>query len=262
MSLTAPGPAPLGRRRFMAGLAAASLSTLAAPRLAIAGAGEWTMIAMEHFPPYNHLSGGKFVGLDIDIMAEASRELGITMRMLPLPWQRGIIAFESGASDGLFQLTLTPRRAREWHMTGPMRTTRLVFMVLADSPLQDSDGFSGLAGQVVGTVDGFTYGSGFDRAHGFIREGSKDDETSLRKLLLGRATVILGGEANLLHAAASLGVRGRVRILPTALDEQPRYAAFRRDPAGAEKSALLQPVLARMAEDGRIDRILDRYRER
>lgn len=219
------------------------------------------MIAMEHFPPYNHLSGGKFIGLDIDIMAEASREMGITMRILPLPWQRGIIAFKSGASDGLFQLTLTPRRARDWHMTGPMRTTRLVFMVRAESSLQDSTGFSGLGGQVVGTVDGFTYAPGFDRAQGFTREGSKDDETSLRKLLLDRATVILGGEANLLHAAATLGVRDRVRILPTALAEQPRYAAFRRDLAGAEKSALLQNVLTRMTEDGRIGRILDLYRE-
>ena len=127
--------------------------------------------------------------------------------------------------------------------------------------LDAQDGSGGLGGQVVGTVDGFTYGPDFDRADGFIREGSKDDETSLRKLLLGRATVILGGEANLLHAAATLGVRDRVRILPTALEEQPRYAAFRRDRAGAEKTALLQPVLARMTEDGRIDRILDRFRE-
>ncbi|MBB1490687.1 transporter substrate-binding domain-containing protein [Paracoccus sp. MC1854] len=246
----------------MAGLASAGLAAagLAAPHVAAASSREWSMIAMEHFPPYNHLKGGELVGLDIDILTEAARELGITMRMLPLPWQRAILSFETGAADGLFQLTPTPRRIRHWHMTGPMRMTRLVFMVPAGSGLADIGGLGGLSGQVVGTVNGFTYGAAFDEAGGFIREGSMDDETSLRKLLLGRASVILGGEANLVHAADRLGVRDRVRILPTPLAQQPRYAAFRRDPAGAGKAALLGTVLRQMTDDGRVERILQRHR--
>lgn len=214
------------------------------------------MVGMEEFPPYNYMNKGRFVGADIDILTEAAMRLGIGMRFVPLPWRRALLAPDMGEADGLFQLTPTPERYRSWLMTGPLRATRMVFVVMADAPLRDFTNLDDLSGLSVGVVDGFSYTPGFDVATHFRHEGSVDDETSLRKLLLHRADVIVGGEANLRHAMRKLAVRDRVRTLPTALDIQGRYVGFSRTPAGQEKSDRLGAVLTRMHTEGRIAAIL------
>ena len=232
-------------------------AALAAPPVLRAGHAErWVMAGMQDFAPYNHVVDGRFVGVDIDILTEAALRLGVAMEFVPLPWRRALLAPGMGEADGLFQLSPTPERFRGWLMTGPLRMTRMVFVVMGDSPLRDFGGLGDLAGLSVGVVDGFTYTFAFDSSTHFKREGSVDDETSLRKLLLRRADVVIGGEANLRHAIGRLGVRGGVRILPTALDNQGRYVGFNRDAAGQEKSGRLARVLNGMHAEGRIAAIL------
>lgn len=256
----------IGRRRLLkaAGLALAGVAlpagavTLATPALARPTDPLWRLVAMDYFPPFNFVQDGRFGGIDIDILSEAARDMGVRIDFVPLPWRRAMMAFQSGEVDGMFQLTPTPQRFRDWCMTGPLRATRMVFATLAGSPITDFAGLQTLRGRTIGIVNGFTYTSEFNAAGHFTREGSVDDETSLRKLLLGRVDLMLGGQPNILHAAATLGVRDAIRILPTPLQVQPRYAAFLREPARMDKAARLQAALARMQMDGRIDRILHR----
>lgn len=213
---------------------------------------------MDEFAPYNYLDHGRFVGADIDILADAALRLGIRMNFVPLPWRRALLAPGMGEADGLFQLAPTPERFRSWLMVGPLRTTRLVFVVMADSPLHDFTGLAALAGLSVGVVNGFTYTPAFDGSSHFRHEGSVDDETGLRKLLLRRADVVVGGEANLRHAMRKLAVENRVRVLPTALDVRGRYVGFPRTAAGGEKAERLGIVLRAMHAEGRIAAILRR----
>ncbi|WP_311758127.1 substrate-binding periplasmic protein [Paracoccus broussonetiae] len=249
-------PTRIGRRQFV--LTAAMWPALSAPAIARGTDPAWRMVAMDYFPPYNYVSGGRFMGIDVDIMAEAARDMGVRIEFVPLPWRRSLMAFQSGEVDGMFQLAPTAQRFRDWQMVGPMRSTRVVLATLAGSGVQDFTGIADLRGRVIGTVNGFTYTPEFNTAPHFTREGSVDDETSLRKLLLGRVELIVGGQPNILHAADKLGMRDAIRILPTPLDVQPRYTGFLRDPARLEKAALLQDSLARMQMDGRIDAILHR----
>ena len=260
-------------RRQMLGLAAASLLSagLAAPAVFAGSGRQWTILAMEHFPPYNYHFAQKFIGIDVDIIAEAGLLLGVELKTIPLSWPRAILGFEAGQADGLYQVAPTPARFQRWNMVGPMRMTRQSFAIRADDPRQDalaSDLATGapydlslLAGQRVGVVNGFTYTEAFDRATGFEKEGSIDDLTSLRKLLLGRVTTVLGGSANLRYAARRLGVSARIRILQPPLAEVPRYVSFRRDAAGDAKARLMQEALAELWLRGSIERILAAHGE-
>lgn len=231
-------------------------ATIAAPSVLRAQPETWVMAGMQDFAPYNHVVAGRFVGADIDILSQAALRLGIVMRFVPLPWRRALLAPGMGEADGLFQLTPTPERFRSWLLTGPLRTTRIVFVVLADAPIHDFTNLADLAGLSVGVVNGFSYSPAFDSATDFHHEGSADDETSLRKLLLRRANIIVGGEANFRHAIDRLSVADRVRILPTPLDVQGRYVGFTRTPAGRDKSDRLGRVLTRMHAEGCIAAIL------
>ncbi len=237
-------------------LLTAAGAAFAAPSILRAHSETWVMAGMQDFAPYNYVENGKLIGADIDILTAAAARLRIEMRFVPLPWRRALLAPGRGEADGLFQLTPTAERFRTWLMTGPLRTTGIVFIVLADSPLRDFTNLDDLTGLSVGVVNGFSYSPAFDGASNFHHEGSIDNETSLRKLLLGRADVILGGAANFYYAIEQLDVADRIRVLPTPLDIQGRYVGFTRTPAGQDKSERLGHVLTLMHTEGQISSIL------
>lgn len=279
----AAGAGAISRRGLVqAGLGAIGAAALPLPALSRPEARIWTLAAMEDFPPYNYYSGQNFIGIDVEIISEASRLLGLSLQIRPLPWPRAILTFKAGGADGIFQLAPTRDRFAFWNMAGPMRPTRLSFAVRAEDPRVGAEvaaarpGAGGadragqaegrydiarLAGHRIGVVNGFTYTPEFDTADSFVREGSIDDLTSLRKLLLGRVTTVLGGAANLRFAADRLGVRDRVHILAPPLAEVPRYVGFRRDAAGDQKSALMRAALHELRASGQVDRILARHGE-
>ena len=263
-------PLAMTRRQSLrlAGAGALGLA-LAAPALAQVENRDWTMVAMEDFPPYNYYAAQKFIGIDVDILFEAAHLLGVKIKIQPLPWPRAILTFEAGGADGIFQVSPSAYRFANWSMTGPMRLTRLCFAVKADDPrvtLAADDPLGRydmtlMAGHTVGVVNGFIYDPRFDQATGFAREGSIDDTTSLRKLMLGRVSTVLGGDANLRFAAKQLGILDSIRILKPPLAIVPRYTGFGKDAAGVEKARLMQRAYAELTRSGRVDRILAAHGE-
>lgn len=216
----------------------------------------WVMGAMEDFAPFNHVVDGDFIGIDVQIMDEAAALIGVELDHRPVPWKRMLLDFEAGKFDGVFQLTPTQARFEKWHLAGPMRTTRSVFITRNDSPIEDIRSRADLEGLVVGLVAGFTYEEEFDRDPGIRREMSHDDFNNIRKLLLGRSDVIVGGHATIAYTARELNAWDKLRVLPTPLVELGRYAAFPRTPEGAEKARRLQQALDRLHDSGRIEEIM------
>lgn len=243
------------RRRIFLGAAA---TLFAAPAISRVADRSWTVIGMTDFPPYNYISDEKYIGTDIDILTVAARRMDVRMNFVPLPWPRVLLALERYEADALFQLAPIPKRFVDWHMAGPMRITRQVFVVRKDSGIRDITRLEDLAGLSVGVVNEFHYTPEFNSSRHFIHEGSVDDRTSLRKLLLNRADLIVGGEANLRYAINKSGASDLVRILPTPLVDQDRYVGFRRDPGGRAKSVLMQQALTEMALDGTTSAIIKR----
>jgi polar amino acid transport system substrate-binding protein len=222
-----------------------------------ARAESWVVGSMEGFAPFNYTVGEDYVGIDVQILNEAAESIGVVLNHQPLPWNRALLDFQIGNLDALFQLAPTRERFDKWHMVGPMRRTRTVFVTHKDSPLQDIQSLQDLEGLVVGVVAGFTYEDRFDHHPDLVREVSKDDFTNIRKLLLGRSDVIVGGYATLSHVAAELDASDALRFLPTPLVEQARYIAFPRDERGAAQAVRLQEALEQMHSSGRIEEIVE-----
>ncbi len=247
--------------RFRAFLGA--IVGLALPMMAAAETREvWTVGSMEGFAPYNYSINGVYAGIDVQILEEAAKEMGVQLEHYPLPWKRALLDFEAGNLDAVFQLAPTDERYETLNMVGPLRLTRTVFVTRADSAIKDIGQISDLDGLVVGVVAGFTYDYEFDLAEGFEREESADDFANLRKLLLGRADVIIGGETTLEYASNELKAYDKLNFLPTALTEQSRYIAFRKGPESDVKAARLQKTLNKMHASGRVQDIIQSYRAR
>jgi polar amino acid transport system substrate-binding protein len=212
----------------------------------------WAVGSQDGFPPFNYTFNGRYTGIDVDIINEAAASIGVILEHKPMPWKRALLGLETGSLDVAFQLAPTPERFEKWHMIGPFRSTRTVFMTLVDSPLSDITDVSQLDGLIVGVVDGFSYQTAFDANPDIDREASPDDFTNVRKLLLGRSDVIVGGYATLAYVASELNARDEVRFIPTPLAVRSRYIGMRRDKAGTERAQRLQQALDEMKSSGRL----------
>ncbi|MFT3688418.1 substrate-binding periplasmic protein [Paenirhodobacter sp.] len=245
------------RRRMVGGF----FIGLCAPAVLRAGQERWRLYAMEDFPPYSYMSGGRFQGIDVDILDRAAGALGVGLDYVALPWRRAILAFDNSPEDGLFQLTPTAERARKWRMVGPIRDTVIVAVTRVGAPFARGVRLEGLRGLRVGVVRGFTYFEAFDRADHFVREVSPDERVSLRKLVLGRVDVVLMGRANARHVIGGLGMDQALRVLPVPLFREGRYLAFHRNPVGLDRGRRLQRELERLHAGGTVSAILRRYGE-
>ncbi len=206
----------------------------------------WVVGSMEGFAPFNYSIEGEYSGIDVQILNEAAARIGVSLDHRPLPWKRALLDFETGQLDAVFQLAPTPERFQKWNMVGPLRRTRTVFVTLKDSPIQDVHRLSDLDGFVVGVVSGFTYEAHFDLYQPLQREASLDDFTNLRKLLLGRSDLIVGGYETLHYVASELNALDKLKFLPTPLAEHARYIGFHRSPEGDDMARRLQAELERM----------------
>ncbi|AAV96275.1 transporter substrate-binding domain-containing protein [Ruegeria pomeroyi] len=206
----------------------------------------WVVGSMEGFAPFNYSINGEYSGIDVQILNEAAERIGVTLDHRPLPWKRALLDFETGQLDAVFQLAPTPERFQKWNMVGPLRRTRTVFATLKGSPIQDIRSLSDLDGLVVGVVSGFTYEARFDSYQLLQREASLDDFTNLRKLLLGRSDLIVGGYETLHYVASELNALDKLKFLPTPLAEHARYIGFHRTPEGDDMARRLQAELERM----------------
>ncbi|SMX29324.1 Cystine-binding periplasmic protein precursor [Pelagimonas phthalicica] len=224
-----------------------------------AQAESWNVGSQDAFEPFNYTKDGIYMGIDVQILNEAANMVGVTLKHHPSPWKRALLDFEAGHLDAVFQITPTAERFKKWNMVGPFRKTRTVFLTKTDSPFQDIQSVDDLDGHVVGVVAGFTYESRFDSHPGITREASKDDYTNVRKLLLGRAEIVVGGYATLAHVVRELNATDELRFLPTALIEQDRYIVFRRGEVGDSQAQRMQEALEQMQASGRIQDIIQSH---
>lgn len=245
----------------MAGLLLAALTT-GVPAQTPGARETWDVASMEDFVPFNFSRDESYVGIDVEILEEAARRLDVRLRHHPLPWRRAIMEFEAGRFDALFQLTMTQARERDYVMVGPLRQTRTVWMVRSGDPVRDIPDSVSIGDRVIGLVSGFVYSPVFNSDTSLRKEYSSDDATNIRKLLMGRTDVIVGGSETLVFVANAMGVRDQLRILPTPLTVQNRYIAFHRTPEGLERAARFQSVLDEMSASGRTIQIVHDFLNR
>lgn len=219
----------------------------------------WTAGSQEDFVPFNYQSEDRYVGIDVEILDAAAQQIGVTIDHRPSAWRRALLDFEAKKLDSVFQLTPTKERFEKWNMVGPLRMTQTVFLTRNDMPIDDIVSLSELDGKILGVVSGFTYGHFLDFDTTIIREESVDDFTNVRKLLLGRSDLIVGGRATLAFVVRELNAEDKVKFLPTPLVERARYIAFHKDEAGNDKARRLQKAIDDLREAGTISEIIGKY---
>lgn len=189
-------------------------------------------------------------GLNIRLMSLLSRELGIKIQLLAMPWKRCLSELAGNRVDGAFAASFTTERLAfgQFPMRGdgsPDQDRRLhlssysLYRLKGDPLSWSGQEFIHLQGPI-GTLPGFSIVGLLEKQGATVDDGSRSPEGTLRKLLLKRIQGAALQTQRADHVLASRPAWAKyIERTPLTLEEKAYYLMLshglvQRDPALAE----------------------------
>ncbi|WP_417662093.1 substrate-binding periplasmic protein [Pseudomonas sp.] len=238
------------RYLFIGLLLCLSVSAYAAPLLAVAD---------EQFAPYSFTEANSEIpmGLDVDLVSAVLSEARLDFRIRLYPWQRVKQMLEQHDANLAFAFAGTAERKDQYLLVGPLRSGSTVFMTTHKTAITDWQSLNDLMPYVVGQVRGYAYATNFDHAELSRDTSALNPRQLVSMLLAGRIDIIVGDKTQLMYFVHEQNSESKVRILPRALVEMPRYVAFNKgDEQNAQRFA---SALQRLKDNGKLHAILKRW---
>ncbi|HYD81957.1 MAG TPA: transporter substrate-binding domain-containing protein [Paucimonas sp.] len=213
------------RLRFVLLLMAMSIIV---PACGSAAAGELLIVGAHFARVFERTTSGEYVGLGPDIMRAVAQRTGDRVRFEIYPWARAQALVEQGLADVLVGPYKTAEReARFAFAARPFYQDEMVFYVRsADHPAWDGN-YALLRTNRVAAVNGWVYGSAFDRAREELRVGNAGTlENGLLMLVYERIDLFATNRRNTEAAIDVLQMRGAVKPITPIIDTQQGYFAF------------------------------------
>ncbi|QGY39098.1 transporter substrate-binding domain-containing protein [Pseudodesulfovibrio cashew] len=216
-------------------------------------------IVFEDYPPYEYVEDGEVKGINLDLIREAFRRMGVTPYFEPRPWKRAIYQLQAGEILALSSGFKTPEREKFALFPAPlaMETNVIACRAGLNANVHSLEDIRDLR---VGVVSAYVYGDPFDSMTGLNKVEAQSSEHLLRMLLENRVDVAVGNKAVFRYLALKLNREKDIRIA-YVLGSQPLYVMFSkiRGPKTAELAKRFGNVMKGMVKDGTFDRILKRY---
>jgi polar amino acid transport system substrate-binding protein len=213
-------------------------------------------IAFEEWPPYEHTVKGEAVGIDVDVVREAAKRVGINVLFTSLPWARALIQVNTGKVDAIFSISKTPERMRLLDFADThLSVERKVFFTNKNSPLVITK-FGDLNGKKLGLVRGNNYGDKLAAQTGFERYEASSQELLLRMLAANRFDAAITSDLVGYCTARTLGLTDHFVQSPLVVTESNLYIAFSKSKGTAAKHWANEfgKVLSQMRAEGYFDK--------
>lgn len=210
------------------------------------------------FVPYFMQTDGQVHGLNVDVMREAARRVGISIEFRVMPWRRLEVELErkDGGVDCAFAMSRTPRREAYLEFGKvALQPTEYALFVRDDTPAIAS--LDDLDGKIIGVRAGFRLPervkAGLAGQRWAIEEVGSD-LASFQKLALKRVDAVLSDGVVGQYTLRQLGAQGIRRLAPP-LARFDTYLVFRKGAAGKSLSQAFDAALKRMQQDGTMEHL-------
>ncbi|GBC61170.1 amino acid ABC transporter substrate-binding pro tein [Desulfonema ishimotonii] len=214
-----------------------------------------------NLPPYEYREGGQVVGMNIDIIRELCKRIGVEPEFVEMPWKRTLKEAERGTISAIFALHFKEERQKFLYYTSePIFIVKLACFVQKKKDIRVTSP-EDLRGKSIGVISDYSYGPEFDRYKGLKKVYCGDSEELARILDGGRIDAALDFEIPFRFFARQQGSQDKIRKA-FVLTEAPLYIGVSK--ALGQRGHILAEdfsrELARLKKEGLIQRILDRYR--
>ncbi|MES2125644.1 MAG: transporter substrate-binding domain-containing protein [Pseudomonadota bacterium] len=220
------------------------------------------VLAFDELYPWKTHEDGKYGGAYTEIVRELARRLHLALEVKHCPLRRCLYMLERGEADLTIGMRSDPTRARYLaFLATPYRkhaSDRVFYVNRQDGPAIAN--YADLPGLRIGVKDGANYFSRFDQDPAMQKDGSRDAETSLRKLLLHRIDAVIlpedQGEALLTRLNLRLSI---VKASYRVPDASARSIGVARHSVHMPRLAEFDKAMADMVRDGTLEAIYKRH---
>lgn len=214
--------------------------------------------------PTAYIVDGKPTGILVDVVTEAFRRSGHSVKIQLMPWARCLAEVREGNVDGIFSVFRLPEREAFLAYTeNPVITQIEVLFIHADSDIRFTGNLAELSHLRAGIIRDTSYGPDIDK---LVKNGTWQNITytssvdSLVAMLAAkRIDFAPSYRAVFLDAAKQAGSIGKIKELSPAVESIPSYLAFNKKRDYAKISAEFDKALASMKKDKSFDAIYTKY---
>lgn len=134
-------------------------------------------------------------GFFSEIVREAFKRQGYTLKITWVPWIRALKIAKMGKYDGLLGAYYNDERKRSFHYSKPIVKTQIIFIKMKSTKLAFGNKYKSLInlkGYKIGVVKGATYTTKFDSATYLKKIPVATINQNLKKLFVNRIDLIIG----------------------------------------------------------------------
>lgn len=221
-------------------------------------------VVAPEYPPYQYTVDGKVQGIDYEIIKEAFKRTGHTVKIEILPWTRALKTVQHGVADVLMAAYKTPEREVDFlYSKEPLIIQTVSLFKHKDLYLNYLGDFTQLADHRLGVRYKFSYGEEFDNAiesNLFPElEKSPDTITNIKKLVNDRLDIVAANKYGALHFLKELNKLDMAEELTPPIQEIPAYLLFTKKKDLGDIPAHFDIHLREMKADGTYQEIIDSY---
>lgn len=217
-------------------------------------------IVFEEYPPYEYVEDGQVKGINMDIIREAFKRLGMTPFFEPRPWNRGLYQLQTGEILALSSGFKTKERMLfAYFPEAPLAMETNMVISRADRDISVTS-LEDLRGMRIGVVRGYAYGTEFDTMRGLHVIEAQSAHQLLLMLLNDRMDVAICNEAVFRYIARKEMALDDIRFV-YEVSREPLYLMFSRE-HGARAKQLASDfgrIIKQMKKDGTFAAIESRY---
>ncbi len=241
-------------KRFVVTLSLVILLSMPVSALA-----EKLVFATSEWPPYAFTKDGQPSGINVEIIVELCKRLGMESEIRVLPWQRALNYVEGGKVDAIFSVRHTDERATFLHYPAEsINTEKTIILAQKGSGIKATN-LGDLKDKKVGIVRGYEYGLDFDK-YQEIKRTVCDDDAQLVTMFAKKRVELAAGmdEGSMRYLCKKAGVDSEVVYV---LSEVPSYIGFSKK-LGEKGKALadkFSEALKKLKEEGFIEKVQSKY---
>ncbi len=236
------------------------------------------LIIGEEWPPFEYMSDGKVVGIDVELFDIIFKRLGVKHEVKLYPWSRAKLMAENGETDLLVSISFKTDREsyllftesqREFDRSGVWpseylwRSEYFFFCRKLNADKFKFESYAQLAkdGYRIGTVRDYSYNPDFLNAQ-FDPIVAPDFPNGMKMLLEGKIDLFPADKTIGLACAKELGLDKDITFLPKPLFSKPYFIPFCKKSPYPQKEWLLLAIyseLEKLRADGTYQAIFDKY---
>lgn len=216
----------------------------------------------QDFPPFSYEKDGAVSGPAAEIISEACRSMGVTCEFSLLPWGRAQDKVKTGQANGMFVIGRNPEREGWLYFSLPVFRTEYGFFVRDDNPLQYK-AITDVKGYTVGVFGPSNTSKTLEDIKGKLSgaldiDMTPDDVSALKKVSVDRINAVF---SNRDVGHAKLRENGITNVRYAGAQETLEYyIGFSKAHTDAKVVERFNAALREMAKDGRLKKILDKYK--